>query len=95
MKRERLNHLLDMVDELNEKAYVSASLQHGKYSDDIHITIFYTGKDASMRTFTTYDIGYQAYNNTFNDKDLIKAEAFLRMLLAATQHCEAMRRPEE
>ena len=93
MKRERLNHLLDMVDELNEKAYVAASITHGRYEDSVHITIFYT--ETISRTFTTYYIGYDSPDNTYNDKDLVKAEAFMRMLLAATQHCTAMRRPEE
>lgn len=89
MTRERLNHLLDLVDELNEKLYVNASLEHSKLEENLHITMFYAGKGVS-RVFNTYHIGYDSYDNTYADEDLIKGEAFMRMLLASAQHCPQM-----
>lgn len=89
MTRERFNHLLDMVDELNEKLKVDASLDHSKYGDRLHITLFYV--PTVSRVFNTYKYMTSDWDYTGNDTDLIKGEAFMRMLLASAEHFPEMR----
>lgn len=94
MTRERLIHLLDLVDEVNDRCYVNAIMSHSAYDDELHISLFYAStKGCNLyRFFSTYPYGYESYNSTINDADLVKGEAFLRLLLASAEHCEVMRR---
>lgn len=78
MTRERLNHLLDLIDEVNSKVYVSASLEHGLQDDSIFVSLFYQGPKV-YKVFNTYN-----YSESY-DKDLVKGEAYLRGLLAEAE----------
>ena len=93
MTRERLNHLLDMVDEVNSKVNAAVSIEHGKYDDRIHITMFYArvNGEATSVEFTDYKFGSTHDFIIHEDTDLIKGEAFMRLLLASAEHCEVMR----
>lgn len=78
MTRERLNHLLDLIDEVNSKVYVSASLEHGLHDDSIFVSLFYQGPKV-YKSFNTCN-----YSETY-DEDLVKGEAYLRWLLAEAE----------
>lgn len=79
MTRERLNHLLDLIDEVNSKVYVSASLSHGRNDDDeIFVSLFYLG-EKKYKAFSTCE-----YSSNY-DPDLERGEAFLHDLLAQAQ----------
>lgn len=78
MTRERLNHLLDLIDEVNSKVYVSASLEHGLNDDNIFVSLYYQGPKA-YKSFNTF-----IYSESY-DKDLVKGEAYLRGLLAKAE----------
>ena len=78
MTRERLNYLMDLVDEVNEKVYVSASIEHGLNEDNIFVSLFYQG-DKQYVGFCTMD-----YSKDY-DHELERGEAFLKGLLAEAQ----------
>lgn len=88
MTRERFGQLFDLVDEVNRKVNANVSIEHGKRQDSVHIMMFYV--DEGRTFFTEY--GFEDYDVTNNDDDLVKAECFLRLLLASAEHCEVMRR---
>lgn len=88
MTRERFGQLYDLVDAVNLKVKASASIEHCKLRDTVRIMLFYVDEP---HTFYT-DYGFDDYTITNNDDDLVKAECFLRTLLASAEHCEVMRR---
>jgi hypothetical protein len=87
MTRERFNHLYDLVDEANKKVCCSASIEHGRFKDEIFITLFYADLYVSFYT----DDCVMPSSCMHYDPDLIKAEAFLKMLIEAAKHHGPMR----
>ncbi len=87
MTRERLNHLLDLIDEVNSKVYVSASLSHGLYDDEIFVCLFYLGEKKYV-AFCASDLSMN------HDPNLERGEAFLKGLLAEAQVNPKARREE-
>ena len=93
MTTERIMQIINLADECNSKLYVGITYSHSKWSDDIHISMFYTAskdRPSEYRVFSTFYIGPE--DEVKNDTNLEKAEAFMRMLLATAEHCEEMRR---
>ena len=90
ISKERLMYLIDLVDEVNEKVNAAVSLEHGKFQDDLYISLFYT-VPREMRRFAT-GIAGASYSTTAYDDGLIKGEAFLKMLLREAECYEPMRR---
>ena len=85
MTRERLNYLTDLVDEVNEKVYVSASIEHGLNEDNIFVSLFYQGYKQYVGFCTKdYSMDY--------DHELERGEAFLKGLLAEAQANSKARR---
>lgn len=92
MSHERLLYLAHLVDRINTEVDAAASITYEKFSNHIHITIF-AGKTNSIgsRTFDESTYSKSEYDMTYGDKDLVKAEAFMRMLLRSAQYYPPMR----
>lgn len=86
MTRERLNYLMDLIDEVNEKVYVSAALEHGQ-DERIFVSLFYQG-EKKYAAFCTSDLSID------RDPGLERGEAFLKGLLAEAQVNPKARREE-
>lgn len=93
MTRERFCHLLNVVDEVNSKVDVAASIEHGRFDDRVHITMFYAPVNGNVTSieFTNSSNFHTHDDIIYGDTDLIKCEAFMRMLIASAEHCEVMR----
>ena len=92
MTRERLMELAELVDVVNEKLDVCASIEHSKYSDEIHVVMFFmkpNGERYPSKWFTTDYVGGDDWVTC--DKDLEKAEKYLRDLLKQAEANDFMR----
>lgn len=87
MTRHRLIELINLVDDFNRKVYANATFSHDRYGDEIHITMHYCREGVC---FTTCD-GDTRRIIRYNDSDLVKAEAFMKMLMASAEHYEPMK----
>lgn len=90
MTHERLLYLAHMVDRVNREVNATASIEYCK-SCSIHITMFH-GSETVSRMFDEYDGDNNRYFDiTFGDAELVKAEAFMRMLLNSAKAYPPMR----
>lgn len=89
MTIQRLVELVELVDEFNSKVYADASLEHDKFSDSIHITMFYNNPTSSVAFYTSDGSSHE--NIYHGDKNLEKAEAFMRMLMKSAEYYEPMK----
>ncbi len=89
MTRTRYLNLMDLIDEFNAQVNAVASISYGHDEESIHISMFYVDE---YHSFTTDNCIPGWYNSTHGDTDLLKAEAFMRMLMQSAQFCEVMRR---
>ena len=90
MTKERLFYLIHLVDRLNHEVDVAASISHEKFDDSIHITFFYGGEVVS-HVFYVNTHTKSTWETTHGDTDLVKAEAFMWMLLNSAKHYAPMR----
>lgn len=88
MTKERFSELFNLVDEVNKKVYAAVSLEHCKWNDRVHISLFYSQES---RTFTNDKFTYDGC--VLDDADMTCAEAFMKLLLASAEHYEPMRNP--
>ena len=77
MTIQRFTELYKVVDDLNSHNEYCGTLSHCSYEDEIHITMFNTGSHLCF--YTSQGVNY--LNGIHNDKNLEKAEAFMRMLI--------------
>ena len=92
MTKERLLYLAHLVDRINTEINASAAIQYGKNEQSIYVLMFYAkmDNDYGWHAFHTSD-GYDTYESTNNDIELVKAECFLRMLLKSAKYHLPMR----
>ena len=92
MTHERLLYLAHLVDRVNTEINASAAIQYGKNEQSIYVLMFYAkiDNDYGWHAFHTSD-GYDTYESTNHDTELMKAECFLRLLLNSAKHYPPMR----
>ena len=92
MTHERLLYLAHLVDRVNTEINATAAIQYGKNNQSIYISMFYAkmGGDYGWHAFHSDD-GWNTYESTNKDTDLVKAECFLRGLLRSAAHHPPMR----
>ena len=90
MTHERLLYLAHLVDRVNTEVDANASINYGyALGCYIHVTMFYT-KPYVSRAFWE-SVGTNDPELTNGDKDLVKGEAFLRVLLRSAKNYPPMR----
>ena len=90
MTHERLLYLAHLIDRVNTELNVYADISYGQQSmNHLHISMFYVQPTVS-RSFWESD-GCDDPTMTNNDKELVKAEAFLRGLLRSAKYYPQMR----
>ena len=93
MTHERLLYLAHLVDRVNTEVNASARITYKQDDCDLYITLLYTlnGDDAEGHAFYEFSGIPSTYDRTHNDKNLIKGEAFMRMLLNSAKAYPPMR----
>lgn len=92
MTHERLLYLAHLVDRVNTEVNASAAIRYGKEEQSIYVLMRYVqmGRSYGWHAFHSSD-GYDTYESTNNDIELVKAECFLRLLLNSAKHYAPMR----
>ena len=86
----RIAELMELIDLFNQQFNGIATLSLTSRGADIHVTMCHVRK-SSYKCFETEDAFPASWHNVCGDADLVKAEAFMKMLIRAADHCEAMR----
>ena len=92
MTQERLLYLAHLVDRVNTEINASAAIRYGKKEQSIYVLMCYVqmGHGYGWHAFHSSD-GYDTYESTHNDTELVKAECFMWMLLNSAKHYAPMR----
>ena len=86
----RIEELMLLIDLFNKQFNGIATLSLTSRGADIHVTMCHMRK-SSYKCFETEDTFPASWHNVCGDTNLEKAEAFMKMLIRAADHCEAMR----
>ena len=86
----RIAELMELIDLFNQQFNGIATLSLTSRGADIHVTMCHVRK-SSYKCFETEDTFPASWHNVCGDTNLEKAEAFMKMLIRAADHCEAMR----
>lgn len=86
----RIEELMTLVDLFNQQFNGLVSMELCKNAANIHVTMCHAHK-GNYKFFSTEDLNQPDSRFVYNDTNLEKAEAFLRMLIRSADYCKAMR----
>ena len=86
----RIAELMELIDLFNQQFHGLVSMELCKNAANIHVTMCHAHK-GNYKFFSTEDLNQPDSRFVYNDTNLEKAEAFLRMLIRSADYCKAMR----